>query len=55
MVLSPSISELGVVVTKRAPSSVASSLRLALSPERGIVVAEHVPRGAAMEQRGIVT
>ena len=51
LVLSPSVSELGVVITERAPSGVASLPRLALSPKRGVVVAKHAPRGAATERQ----
>ena len=62
LVLSPSVSELGVVVTKHAPSGMASSPRLALSPERAVVVAKLVLSGVAslpssvapLPERGIV-
>ncbi len=43
----PSVSELGVVITEHAPSGVASSPRLALSPKHGVVVAEHALSGVA--------
>ena len=46
MVLLPS-------VTKRVPSGVASLPRLALSPERDFVVAEHAPSGVALLPSGV--
>ncbi len=55
MVLSPSISKLGVVVTECALSGVALLLRLMLSPERGIVVAEHAPSGVALLPSGVAS
>ena len=55
LVLSPSISELGVVVTKRAPSGMALSPRLALSPERRVVVTEHAPSGVASLLSGVAS
>ena len=48
LVLLPSVSKLGVVVTERALSGVALLPRLASSPKRGIVVAERVPSGVAL-------
>ena len=53
MVLLPSVAELGVVVTKRAPSGVALLPRLALSPELGIVVAERAPSCMALLPSGV--
>ena len=47
--MSPSNSELGVIVTERAPSSVALLLRLALSPEHAVIGAERAPSGMAAE------
>ena len=45
----------GVVVTERAPSGVASSPRLASSPERAVVVAERAPSGTASLLSGVVS
>jgi hypothetical protein len=48
LVLSPSVSKLGVIVTERVPSSVALSPRLASSPEHAIVVTKCAPSGVAL-------
>ncbi len=45
----------GVVVTERAPSGVASSPRLASSPERAVVVAECAPSITASLLSGVVS
>ena len=47
------VTKLGVVVTKRAPSGVALSPRLASSPEGAVVVAERVPSGVALLPSGV--
>ena len=49
------VTELGVVVTERAPSGVASSPRLASSPERAVVVAERAPSGTASSLSGVAS
>ncbi len=49
------VTKLGVVITERAPSSVALSPRLASSPERAVVVAERVPSGTALLLSGVVS
>jgi hypothetical protein len=56
VVLSPSVSELGVVITKRVPSGVASLPRLVFSPKHGVVVAECAQRGVVLlpTKRGVV-
>jgi hypothetical protein len=51
--LSPSISELSIVVTERALSCVASLPRLASSPERGVVLTERAPSGVALLLSGV--
>jgi hypothetical protein len=53
LVLSPSVSELGVIITKHAPSGVASLPRLASSPEHGVVIAEHAPSGVALSPSSV--
>jgi hypothetical protein len=53
LVLLPSVSKLGVVVPERAPNSVALLPRLVSSPERGSIVAKHVPSGVASSPRGM--
>ncbi len=47
--------ELGVIVTKRAPSSVASLPRLASSPKRGVIVTERAPSGVVLLPSGVVS
>ena len=47
------VTELGVVVTERAPSGVALSPRLASSPKRAVVVAERAPSGTALSLSGV--
>jgi len=45
----------GVVITKRAPSGVASSPRLASSPKRAVVVAKRAPNGTWSLLSGVVS
>ncbi len=49
------VTELGVVVTERAPSGVASSPRLVSSPEHAVVVAERAPIGMALLPSGVAS
>jgi hypothetical protein len=49
------VAKLGVVVTERAPSGMASLPRLALSPKRSVVVAERLPSGMASLRSGVVS
>ena len=54
LVLSWSVSELGVVVTERAASGVMLSPRLALSPKGAVVVAERAPSSVVLLPSGVV-
>ena len=49
------VTELGVVVTERAPRGVTSSPRLASSPKRAVVIAERAPSGTWSLLSGVVS
>ena len=47
------VTELGVIITERVPSGVASLPRLASSPEHATIVAERAPSGVALSPSGV--
>ena len=48
------VTKLGIVVTKRAPSGVASLPRMASSPECGVIAVKRAPSGVALLPSGVV-